>query len=133
MWLMDQLTTKLGCRVNIFLIIFMTWHRASQRDQIYYELELNFFIHIFFHGISRRLLCNHLPLEIQALGSAQYAYVMAIRVVEFSNRGTKLEKKLSKNQHTQRKLLNFENWVIGEHSIANSSQFPTSMYLLWHF
>ena len=39
---------------------------------------------------------------------------MAIRVVEFSNGGTKLEKILSKNQHTQRKLLNFENWVNGE-------------------
>ena len=39
---------------------------------------------------------------------------MAIRVVEFSNGGTKLEIFLPKNQHTQRKLLNFENWVNGE-------------------
>ena len=30
--------------------------------------------------------------------------------------GTKLERFLPKNQHTQRKLLNFENWVIGEMS-----------------
>ena len=36
---------------------------------------------------------------------------MAIRVVEFSNGGTKLEIFFPKNQHTQRKLLNFENWV----------------------
>ena len=36
--------------------------------------------------------------------------IMAIRVAEFS----KLEIFLSKNQHTQRKLLNFENWVNGE-------------------
>ena len=28
--------------------------------------------------------------------------------------GTKLERLLPKNQHTQRKLLNFENWVNGE-------------------
>ena len=28
--------------------------------------------------------------------------------------GTKLEKILPKNQHTHRKLLNFENWVNGE-------------------
>ena len=35
---------------------------------------------------------------------------MAIPVVEFSRGGTKLERFLSKNQHTQRKLLNFENW-----------------------
>ena len=28
--------------------------------------------------------------------------------------GTKLERFLPKNQHTQKKLLNFENWVNGE-------------------
>ena len=39
---------------------------------------------------------------------------MAIRVVEFSNGGTKLEIHVPKNQHIQRKLLNFENWVNGE-------------------
>ena len=39
---------------------------------------------------------------------------MAIRVVEFSNGGTKLERFLHKNQHTRRKLLNFENWNNGE-------------------
>ena len=41
---------------------------------------------------------------------------MAVRVVEFSNGGIKLEKNLLKNQHTQRKLLNFKNWVNGEMS-----------------
>ena len=38
---------------------------------------------------------------------------MAIRVVEFSNgggEGTKLERFLPKNQHNQRKLLNFEKF-----------------------
>ena len=30
--------------------------------------------------------------------------------------GTKLERFFPKNQHTQRKLLNFENWVSGEMS-----------------
>ena len=39
---------------------------------------------------------------------------MAIRVVEFSKGGYKILKSLLKNQHTQRKLLNFENWVNGE-------------------
>ena len=41
---------------------------------------------------------------------------MAIQVVEFLNGGgcTKLERFLPKNQHTQRKLLNFENWCSGE-------------------
>jgi hypothetical protein len=32
---------------------------------------------------------------------------MAVRVVEFSTRDTKLERFLPKNQQTQRKLLNF--------------------------
>jgi hypothetical protein len=35
---------------------------------------------------------------------------MAIGVVDFSKRATKLERFLTKNQHTQRKLLNFEFW-----------------------
>ena len=39
---------------------------------------------------------------------------MVIRVVEFSNGGTKLERFLPKNQYTRRKILNFENWVNGE-------------------
>ena len=39
---------------------------------------------------------------------------MVIRVVEFSIGGTKLERFLPKNRHTQRKLLNFENWCNGE-------------------
>ena len=44
-------------------------------------------------------------------------YIMVIRVVElveFSNGGTKLGRFLPKNRHTQRKLLNFENWFNGE-------------------
>ena len=32
----------------------------------------------------------------------------------FKRGGTKLERFLPKNQHTQRKLLNFENWVNGK-------------------
>ena len=31
----------------------------------------------------------------------------------FQTGATKLERFLPKNQHTQRKLLNFENWIIG--------------------
>ena len=40
--------------------------------------------------------------------------IMVERVVEFSSGGIKLEIFLPKNQHTQRKLLNFENWCNGE-------------------
>ena len=36
------------------------------------------------------------------------------RLWSFQARGTKLERCLPKNQHTHRKLLNFENWVNGE-------------------
>ena len=43
-----------------------------------------------------------------------FLLTMAIQVVEFSNGGTKLERFLPKNQHTRRKILNFENWVNGE-------------------
>ena len=39
---------------------------------------------------------------------------MAVRVLEFSSRGYKIRKILHKNQHTQRKLLNFEFWINGE-------------------
>ena len=37
-----------------------------------------------------------------------------VQVVEFSRGGTKLKRFLLKNQHTQRKLLIFENWCSGE-------------------
>ena len=50
-------------------------------------------------------------------------YTMAIWVVEFSNGGTKLERILLKNQHTHRKLLNFENWVNGGLRSFQKSEF----------
>ena len=40
--------------------------------------------------------------------------IMVVLVVEFSCGDTKLEIFLPKHQHTQRKLLNFENWCIEE-------------------
>ena len=39
---------------------------------------------------------------------------MALPVMEFQVRDTKLERFLPKSQHTQRKLLNFENCLSGE-------------------
>ena len=51
---------------------------------------------------------------------------MAIRVVEFSRGGTKLERFLHKNQHAQRKLLNFEFWMngmVGQKKIRIGVQF----------
>ena len=40
--------------------------------------------------------------------------VWQYRLWSFQNRGIKLQKFLPNNQHTQRKLLNLENWVSGE-------------------
>ena len=39
---------------------------------------------------------------------------MVTQAVDFSNRVYKFRKKLPGNQHTQRKLLNFEFWTSGE-------------------
>ena len=39
----------------------------------------------------------------------------------FQTGGTKLERFLPKNQHTQRKLLNFENWINGKVSQSVTS------------
>ena len=50
--------------------------------------------------------------EFSSCDSAFQMYIMVVRVVEFSNGGMKLERFLPKNHHTQRKLLNFENWII---------------------
>ena len=52
---------------------------------------------------------------------------------------TKLERFLSKNQHTQRKLLNFENWSNGEVSKSAKIQFSKPIFYiknhrnLYHF
>ena len=53
---------------------------------------------------------------------------MAIRVVEFSSGGTKLERFLPKNQHTLRKLLNFENWVNGVSEVFKNQSFKSKLF-----
>ena len=60
-------------------------------------------------------------------------YSMAILVVEFSNGGTKLESFLSKNLHTQSKLLNFENWISGDLRSFQKSEFYKSIILILPF
>ena len=58
------------------------------------------------------------------LFSSLMVSTMAIRVVDFSNRGgTKLERFLHKNQHTQRKLLNLEDWISGVLKSFQKSEF----------
>ena len=46
--------------------------------------------------------------------SHSFPTTMAIPVMELQNGDTKLERFLPENQHTQRKLLNFEFWINGE-------------------
>ena len=41
-------------------------------------------------------------------------WAMAMMVMDLSNGGTKLKRVLPKNQHIQRKLLNFEFWINDE-------------------
>ena len=44
------------------------------------------------------------------------------RLWSFQTGGTELERFLPKNQHAQRKLLNFENWLNGE--VSKSAKSP---------
>ena len=50
------------------------------------------------------------------------------RLLSFQTGGAKLERFLPKNQHTQRKLLNFENWVNGEVSKIQSYVIKSAPY-----
>ena len=63
-------------------------------------------------------------------GSYRWAMIQYLiwqyRLWSFQMEGTKLEIFLPKNQHTQRKLLNFENWVDGKVSKSANSQFSMS-------
>ena len=54
-------------------------------------------------------LSNHAMLHHSVSQLACWLLRLAIRVVKFS----KLERFLHKNQHPQRKSLNFENWISG--------------------
>ena len=53
---------------------------------------------------------------------------MAIGVVEFS----KLESFLHKNQHTQRKFLNFENWISGALEVFKDQSFRNQSFSSFH-
>ena len=43
-----------------------------------------------------------------------YSETLSSQIFYCKQGGTKFERFLPKNQHTQRKLLNFENWCSGE-------------------
>ena len=54
--------------------------------------------------------------------------------LNFKTRDTKLERFLQKNQHTQRNLLNFENWTNanGEPHNLQKSEFLKLIFLTFH-
>ena len=54
------------------------------------------------------------PVCIALVGVKDQSSLWQYGLWSFQTGGTKLERFLPKNQHTQRKLLNFENWVNGE-------------------
>jgi hypothetical protein len=55
----------------------------------------------------------HVPAKNWRDNSSQYFTLWQYELWSFQTGGTKLEKILPKNQHTQMILLNFENWVNG--------------------
>ena len=58
--------------------------------------------------------------------------IMALSLMEFQNQGLKLERFLQKNEHTQKKLLNFENWTNGEPQNLQKSKFLKLILLIFH-
>ena len=88
---------------------------------------------------SRRFCCKlkNLPkirhfqqlLYAKMFGSALWQYGLW----SFQMGGIKLERYLPKNQHTQRKLLNFENWINGGLRSFQKSDFKKSIIFLLPF
>ena len=70
---------------------------------------------VFFNGYCLHYCSTHIESTLLC--------TMAIRVVEFSNGSTKLERFLPKNQHTQRKLLNFVNWITEASEVFKNQSF----------
>ena len=64
--------------------------------------------------IRSRAVADGSPVESGSPLLPHTCPVCQYRLWSFQMGGTKLERFLPKNQHTQRTLLNFENWVNGE-------------------
>ena len=61
----------------------------------------------------------------------QCTYLWHYSLWSFKSRDTKLERFLHKNQHSQRKLLNFENLAIGTSVACKNQSFQS--WLFWFF
>ena len=71
------------------------------------------FVNVFY----RHLIVNSAALQKSQVNKLSIDYTLRVwhyRLWSFKTRDTKLERFLHKNQRTQRKLLNFENWTNGE-------------------
>ena len=73
------------------------------------------------------LLCPHITTGTPGFSDrhmALYLQLWQYGLWSFQTGGTKLERFFPKNQHTQRKFLNFENWTNGEpqYSVACKNQ-----------
>ena len=63
-----------------------------------------------------------IPSRVILVFLGYYIHLWQYGLWSFQTGGTKLERFLTKNQHTQRKLLNFQNWVNGE--VPKSAKSP---------
>ena len=104
-----------------------TFHLLQQNSKMEkYLIEISFFL---FRLVEMFEICSRTSVmattycHCSKCSRAKYWYVLFSPVSwhlwqyglwSFHTGGTKLERFLPKNQHTQRKLMNFENWVNGE-------------------
>ena len=77
------------------------------------------------------LLSSHVKVTDQLLGA--FLSLQSKGLWSFQAGGTKLERFLPKNQHTQRKLLNFENWVNGEVSKSAKIWLSKSIFYIKNY
>ena len=90
------------------------WHH---RNEAYMSLNLNFCTSsIFWENVKspQNLASIAVIVFVYNYGLLQPWLLWQYGLWSFLAGGTKLERFLPKNQHTQRKLLNFVNWVNGE-------------------
>ena len=73
-----------------------------------------FFCHLLWSCYQKDKSNQHYKYHIQYFGQYTVHTLWQYQLWSFKFGDTKLEKKLPTNQHTRRKLLNFENWFSGE-------------------
>ena len=94
--------------VNIFFISVSRLN-STMNNSFYVLLGLNLLI-----GFSESLFHAECSVKWTLAAYCPDVQVWQYGLWSFQTGGTKLERLLPQNQHTQRLLLNFENWVNGE-------------------